>query len=126
MSAQNSAQARDVVEGRPGIIETSHIDPLDDPVSQRAPGWSHTATPDPNKATSQNQAGVIEGRPGIVESSHIEPLDDSISQRAASTNKGGVLSSASEIATGAARMVQGLATGDASARQSGKEKIFGK
>ncbi|KAF7796757.1 hypothetical protein EIP86_007940 [Pleurotus ostreatoroseus] len=89
-------QTAGVVEGRPGIIESTNIDPLNEN-SNEDDGWANARTG---------------GSSGITGT--------------AWDTASGVASSAATMAGGAARMAYGHIAGDEDAKQAGKEAIWGK
>lgn len=78
-----------VVEARPGIIESTRIEPL--------------------AKESQSKAGVIEARPGIIETTDIDPLTKKDSN---STTSSSVLGSVSSSATGAVKQAYDTLVGN--------------
>jgi len=99
-AARTLKQSAGVVEARPGIIESSHIDPLDEN-STRDDSWANT---------HPHGTG-----PGVGSTAH-----------GAFSTAASVASSAAGMAAGAARMAYGTAVGDESAKKAGKEAVWGK
>ncbi|THH27065.1 hypothetical protein EUX98_g7131 [Antrodiella citrinella] len=97
-AARTFKQGAGVVEARPGIIESSHIDPLDEN-SSRDDSWANTH---PN--STGTGAGV------------------------GSTASGAMNTAASMTynAAGVAQMAYGTAVGDESHKKAGKETVWGK
>ncbi|KIP07975.1 hypothetical protein PHLGIDRAFT_70222 [Phlebiopsis gigantea 11061_1 CR5-6] len=96
---RNFRDTAGVVEGRPGIIESTNIDPLNEN-SNNDDGWANARPTD---------AGV----------------GSTVASTAAST-AGSAAMSAAGVAAGAARMAYGHAVGDEAAKQAGKEAVWGK
>jgi len=86
-----------VVEGRPGIIESTNIDPLNEN-SNKDDGWAN-ATREPG--TGQTSGGVLSGASNVI-------------------------SGAANVATGAGNYAYGQVSGDEGAKAAGKEAVFGK
>jgi hypothetical protein len=101
-----SRQTAGVIEGRPGIIETTNIDPLD------------------HESGQGTTARVQHHRPDVCSSS--QSADDRWAH-ATATPQGsiggmsGMLSSAAGMAKGAAQKAYGAVTGDQAAKKAGKE-----
>jgi len=96
---RNFAQSSGVVEGRPGIIESTNIDPLNEN-SNKDDGWANVraTTGDGNISSTANSAA---------------------SQAASAAN------AAANFATGAAKFAYGHAMGDEASKQAGREAIWG-
>ncbi|KAI0695438.1 hypothetical protein C8T65DRAFT_665363 [Cerioporus squamosus] len=99
-AARNFSQSAGVVEGRPGIIETSNIDPLNEN-SNKDDGWANART------SSGTGAGVTERAGGLAQGAY----------NTATT----VASSAAGLAAGAAQTAYKYVAGDEKSRQAGKE-----
>ncbi|KIJ68924.1 hypothetical protein HYDPIDRAFT_105455 [Hydnomerulius pinastri MD-312] len=97
-------QTAGVVEGRPGIIESSHIDPLSED-SNKDDGWANVPGGAGTDASSQP---VRKGQP------------TSASQGASAQ---GVKERLFNVADGAANVVYGVATGDKESAVAGKEAL---
>ncbi|GJE98144.1 hypothetical protein PsYK624_143660 [Phanerochaete sordida] len=97
-AARNFRQTAGVVEGRPGIIESTNIDPLNEN-SNKDDGWANA------RSTGTG----------------IGAAASSVASTATSTAM-----SAANMAAGAARMAYGHAVGDEQAKQAGKEAVWGK
>ncbi|EAU88588.1 hypothetical protein CC1G_04294 [Coprinopsis cinerea okayama7 len=93
-------QQAGVVEARPGIIESTNIDPLNEN-SNKEDGWAN-ATKTPGNAPTK---GIVSG----------------ITTQATEVARG-----AANTATGAAKVVYGTVVGDEQTKQVGREAIYGK
>ncbi|KAJ7709984.1 hypothetical protein B0H17DRAFT_1191112 [Mycena rosella] len=86
-----------VVEGEPGIIESTNVHPLR-PDSNDDDGWAHaTVQPGSQNATTNE----LKSEPGMV-------------------------GKAASVATGGAKMAYGYATGNEEVKQAGAEAVYGK
>ncbi|TFK45990.1 hypothetical protein OE88DRAFT_1668386 [Heliocybe sulcata] len=94
---RNFSKTAGVVESRPGIIESTNIDPLNEH-SNDDDGWANATT---TKSTGTTTSGV-----GATASN--------------------VVSGATSVATGAAKLAYGTVAGDEAAKQAGKEAVWGK
>ncbi|EKM55901.1 uncharacterized protein PHACADRAFT_144819 [Phanerochaete carnosa HHB-10118-sp] len=110
-AARNFKKTAGVVEGRPGIIESSNIDPLNEN-SNKDDGWA-------NARSTGTGTGI--GSTG----SDLTSTAASTASSAASTAASAAMTAAN-MATGAARMAYGHAVGDEKAKQAGKEAVWGK
>jgi len=101
-AARNFSKTSGVVEGRPGIIESASIDPLNEN-SNKQDGWANaTNAPSSTSATAGSTA----------------PSYASSATTAAT--------SAASVASGAAKLAYGHAAGDEATKQAGKEAVWGK
>ncbi|KAI0048532.1 hypothetical protein FA95DRAFT_1557889 [Auriscalpium vulgare] len=98
-AARTFKQTAGVVEGRPGIIESTNIDPLNEN-SNKGDGWTN-ATRTPGSDQRSSAGGVLSG--------------------AANAAYG-----AAGVASGAAKYAYGHATGDEATKQAGSEAVWGK
>ncbi|KAI0075835.1 hypothetical protein K474DRAFT_1663842 [Panus rudis PR-1116 ss-1] len=96
---RNFKQTAGVVEGRPGIIESTNIDPLNEN-SNKDDGWA-------NARSTSTGAGATSAASGVGNSA----------TSAAST--------AANVASGAAKFVYGHAVGDEATKQAGREAVWG-
>ncbi|KAH8102930.1 hypothetical protein BXZ70DRAFT_1006113 [Cristinia sonorae] len=96
---RNFKETAGVVEGRPGIIETTHIDPLNENAND---DW----------AKSRNSAGTGVG----VASAASGAVNSAAS----------VAYSAAGVAAGAAKLAYGTAVGDEASKKAGREAVWGK
>ncbi|KAH9842556.1 uncharacterized protein C8Q71DRAFT_733397 [Rhodofomes roseus] len=101
-AARNFSKTAGVIEGRPGIIESVNIDPLNEN-SNKYDGWANATN-----APSSTGATV-----GSTASSY------GASATTAAEN-------AASVATGAAKLAYGHAVGDEVTKQAGKEAVWGK
>ncbi|KAA1471306.1 hypothetical protein DENSPDRAFT_775830 [Dentipellis sp. KUC8613] len=85
-----------VIEGRPGIIESTHIDPLNES-STKDDRWADAT----RESKSSSTSGVM-------------------------STAGQAASSAASMATGAVKFAYGHAAGDEATKQAGREAVFGK
>jgi len=108
-AARNFSKTAGVVEGRPGIIESANIDPLNEN-SNKDDGWA-------NARSTGSGAGST--------ASDFGSTAMSAAGTAASTGASAAMSAAN-MAAGAARMAYGHAVGDEQAKQAGKEAVWGK
>ncbi|KAI0691194.1 hypothetical protein BC835DRAFT_1417309 [Cytidiella melzeri] len=94
---RNFNQSAGVVEGRPGIIETTNIDPLNEN-SNKDDGWANT-----------------------------RPSGTGAGSTASSTadTATGMAAAAANYATGAAKFAYGHAMGDETAKKAGSEAVWG-
>ncbi|KAI0792855.1 hypothetical protein C8Q75DRAFT_751706 [Abortiporus biennis] len=97
-------QSAGVVEGRPGIIETTNIDPLNEN-SNKDDGWANATR---STGSSTGTSGGGSSAQGVLGTAS------------------GYAASAASTAAGAARLAYGHATGDEQAKQAGREAIWGK
>ncbi|KZV70650.1 hypothetical protein PENSPDRAFT_664963 [Peniophora sp. CONT] len=97
---RNFAQTSGVVEGKPGIIESANIDPLNEN-SNKDDGWAN-ATREPGASS-----GVTGASSGVAESAT------------------GYASQAASVATGAAKFAYGHATGNEEVKRQGSEAVWG-
>ena len=83
-----------------------------------------------------SNSGVVEGRPGIIESTNIDPLNENSnkddgwakatstpSNTTASSTAPGITERAWNVAGGVSNLAYGVATGDQSATEQGKEAL---
>ncbi|OCH89112.1 hypothetical protein OBBRIDRAFT_836096 [Obba rivulosa] len=102
-AARNFSKTAGVVEGRPGIIESTNIDPLNEN-SNKDDGWANAS-----RSTGSGAAGTATGvTSGVVNTA----------ASAATT--------AASMAGGAAKMAYGHLAGDEATKQAGKEAVWGK
>lgn len=115
-------QTAGVVEGRPGIIESTNIDPLNE---------------NSNKGSSMSTVLFTRGSMMLTWSSLIyaddgwanatrEPGSTTASSTGIVNNAMDVASGAATVAGGAARMAYGHAVGDEALKAAGKEQVYGK
>ncbi|KAL0946976.1 hypothetical protein HGRIS_013126 [Hohenbuehelia grisea] len=91
------SQTSGVVEGRPGIIESTNIDPLNEN-SNKDDGWANATTNPGRTATTQTATGMVSN----------------------------AASGAATMATGAAQLAYGHAMGDEATKTAGREALWGK
>ncbi|KAI0340114.1 hypothetical protein BDW22DRAFT_440084 [Trametopsis cervina] len=96
---RNFSKTAGVVEGRPGIIESTNIDPLNEN-SNKDDGWANVRSTSVSGVTSTTQRAT-----GAV---------------------GSAASAAANFATGAAKFAYGHAMGDETTKQAGAEAVWGK
>jgi len=89
-----------VVEGRPGIIESTHIDPLRENTSQRDQ-WEDVGVTSPGAVDSSSRSGLMK----------------------TAVDLGNTTSS---MLTGAMKMAYGSVAGNEEAFKAGKEAVYGK
>ncbi|KAI0811141.1 hypothetical protein BC629DRAFT_1437059 [Irpex lacteus] len=99
---RNFNQSAGVVEGRPGIIESTNIDPMNEN-SNKDDGWANA------RSTGTGSGSGI----------------GSTASTAAST-AASAASAAANLATGAAKFAYGHAVGDEATKQAGAEAVWGK
>ncbi|KDQ59565.1 hypothetical protein JAAARDRAFT_33142 [Jaapia argillacea MUCL 33604] len=97
---RNFAQTAGVIEGRPGIIETTNIDPLNED-SNKDDGWANVPSQPKSSSTGAGSGGLVDSATGVV-------------------------SGAAGMAGGAAQMAYGTLAGDEGAKNAGKEAVWGK
>ncbi|KAI0747653.1 hypothetical protein C8Q80DRAFT_688859 [Daedaleopsis nitida] len=97
-AARNFSQTAGVVEGRPGIIESTNIDPLNEN-SNKDDGWAN--------AQSGTGAGVTDRAGGLAQGAYNTATS--------------VASGAATMASSAAQTAYGYVAGDPKSRQAGKE-----
>ncbi|KAI0261024.1 hypothetical protein BC834DRAFT_830867 [Gloeopeniophorella convolvens] len=96
-AARTFKESSGVVEGRPGIIETTNIDPLNEN-SNKDDGWANaTRNPGPTGTSSNLMSSAAEAARG-----------------------------AANLAGGVANLAYGTVTGDQASKQAGNETLFGK
>ncbi|RDX52674.1 hypothetical protein OH76DRAFT_1480298 [Lentinus brumalis] len=100
-AARNFSQSAGVVEGRPGIIETANIDPLNEN-SNKDDGWANA------RSTSTGSGPALTERAGGV-------------AQGAYNTATTVASSAADMVSGAAQTAYKYVAGDEKSRQAGKE-----
>ncbi|KZT11614.1 uncharacterized protein LAESUDRAFT_741047 [Laetiporus sulphureus 93-53] len=98
---RNFSKTAGVVEGRPGIIESANIDPLNEN-SNKDDGWANAS------GTGADAGGW---------SSTASDAVDTTSSYAAS---------AATVAAGTTKMAYGHVVGDEATKQAGKEQVWGK
>jgi len=96
-ATRNFSKTAGVVEGRPGIIETTDIDPLSQ-TSNKDDGWANATT---GSGAGSTGSGAVNTATSYA-------------------------SSAASIATGAAKMAYGHVAGDEATKEAGKEAVWGK
>ncbi|KAH9926138.1 uncharacterized protein B0H18DRAFT_1094758 [Fomitopsis serialis] len=101
-AARNFSKTSGVVEGRPGIIESANIDPLNEN-SNKEDGWA-------NATNAPSSTGATAG-----------PTASSYASNATTA-----AASAASVAAGAAKLAYGHAAGDEATKQAGKEAVWGK
>ncbi|KZT67795.1 hypothetical protein DAEQUDRAFT_728794 [Daedalea quercina L-15889] len=101
-AARNFSKTAGVVEGRPGIIESTGIDPLNEN-SNKDDGWA-------NASSAPSSTGATTGSTVPSYASNATT---------AATN-------AASVAAGAAKLAYGHAVGDEATKQAGKEAVWGK
>ncbi|EMD34436.1 hypothetical protein CERSUDRAFT_107610 [Gelatoporia subvermispora B] len=102
-AARNFRTTAGVVEGRPGIIESTHIDPLSE-TSNKDDGWANV-TSHPSTGLGSSATGAATG---VMNTATV------------------AATSAATMAGGAAKMAYGHLAGDEGAKQAGKEAVWGK
>ena len=107
---RNLKQAVGVVEARPGIIESTHIDPLNE--------HSGRGMFQPNENSFQHFITTI-----ADDSWTHKPSGNATS--GARDSAASMTSSAAGMAAGAARVVYGTAVGDEEVQKAGKEAVWG-
>jgi len=105
-AARNFSKTAGVVEGRPGIIESTNIDPLNEN-SNKYDGWANAST-----GTRSTTSGLGSSASGAAAG---------VVNTAASVAAG-----AATVAGGAAKMAYGHLAGDEATKQAGKEAVWGK
>ncbi|THG98709.1 hypothetical protein EW026_g3518 [Hermanssonia centrifuga] len=101
-AARNFRESAGVVEGRPGIIESTNIDPLNEN-SNKDDGWANA------RSTGTGTNSTVGSTLG-----------------SATTTAASAAAGAATIASGAARMAYGHLSGDEATKQAGKEAVWGK
>ncbi|KAH9929641.1 hypothetical protein B0H21DRAFT_109906 [Amylocystis lapponica] len=99
-AARNFSATAGVVEGRPGIIKSTNIDPLNEN-SNKYDGWA-------NASQTRSESDGHDGTSSAYDT-------------AASYASG-----AASVASGAAQMAYGHVVGDEASKQAGKEAVWGK
>ena len=128
-AARNFKQTAGVVEGRPGIIESTNIDPLNENSNKGTSRPTCTYTYLLTRAHGNSDDGWANAR---STGSGIGATATSIGSTAASTagaaasTAASAAMSAANMAAGAARMAYGHAVGDEQTKQAGKEAVWGK
>ncbi|KIJ44186.1 hypothetical protein M422DRAFT_47305 [Sphaerobolus stellatus SS14] len=107
-----------VVEARPGILDDTNIDPLNEN-SNKDDGWAN-ATKVPGSGSVAQQA--TEKASETVTSAQKAAASN---RTDASTGATGAINSAMGVATGAAKMAYGTVTGNKQYFEQGKEGVFG-
>jgi len=100
-AARNFKQSAGVCEGRPGIIESTNIDPLNEN-SNKDDGWANAAQGTGANTGGSNVSSAASGALGTASE---------------------YASSAAGVAAGAARLAYGHATGDEQAKQAGRQAM---
>lgn len=116
-AARNFRQTAGVVEGRPGIIESANIDPLNENSNK-----GELPLPRLHASDGADDSCVDDG---WANASSTGTGIGATASTAASTAAGAAMSAAN-MAAGAARMAYGHAVGDEAAKQAGKEAVWGK
>ncbi|EGN95439.1 hypothetical protein SERLA73DRAFT_186440 [Serpula lacrymans var. lacrymans S7.3] len=133
------------VDIHPGVANptshSTHANPLSsnfvtDPTTQeRGAGAGANFEGDKEAARNFSQtSGSCEGRPGIIESTNIDPLNENSNKddgwandkSTRASNAPGTGSRIASTVEGAANYAYGVATGDHTTKEAGKEAIFGK
>ncbi|EPQ58583.1 hypothetical protein GLOTRDRAFT_36620 [Gloeophyllum trabeum ATCC 11539] len=99
---RNFSKTAGVIESRPGIIETTNIDPLNEH-SNDDDGWANAINPP--KSTGTGASRTTSGLTSTATSA---------------------VTGAASMATGAAKLAYGHVAGDEAAKQAGKEAVWGK
>ncbi|CAL1703660.1 unnamed protein product [Somion occarium] len=97
---RNFSKTAGVVEGRPGVIETSNIDPLNEN-SNEDDGWANARTETAGSGAGSTASGAFNAATSTA-------------------------SSVAGVAAGAAKMAYGHAVGDEASKQQGREAVWGK
>ncbi|OSX64804.1 hypothetical protein POSPLADRAFT_1044253 [Postia placenta MAD-698-R-SB12] len=94
---RNFSKTAGVVEGRPGIIETTDIDPLNEN-SNKDDGWANATDAPSSRSTVSGAANTASS----------------------------YAASAASVAAGAAKVAYGHVVGDEATKEAGKEAVWGK